>query len=124
MKEVCRKKAISPICTCFFGLRSDYASGNSLWIIQTKKVVDVRQEKKKKFYFRLQFKVMSSQELKKMDNNAYLYYLKQVMTLYQILGGFKFCLINDQIPVQSIQTISRYCRTEHILAGEEVYHYL
>ena len=50
-----------------------------MWVVQTQTVDKLKQDKKLKYYFRLQFKVLTGADLRKRDGKAYEYYLKQVL---------------------------------------------
>lgn len=71
VRYVCKELKICPKTSAFFGL-----SFENDWLIQTKKfdAISIKQ----KLVLMVQFKVFSSNELKKYDEEAYLYYVKQV----------------------------------------------
>ncbi|XP_057316891.1 uncharacterized protein LOC130657921 isoform X1 [Hydractinia symbiolongicarpus] len=77
VKEICRKMDIMPKSAAFFGIKCDNPNGSSMWIVQTRTMENLKVDKKQKCYFKLQFKVLPSFELRKRDLNAYYYYVKQ-----------------------------------------------
>ena len=78
MRDACRQLNIYPKTSTFFGL-----SNENNWLIQTKRIDSISLKHWNKLVLTLQFKVLSSNELRKFDETAYLYYVKQVRSFHR-----------------------------------------
>ena len=88
VRYVCKELGIYQKTSGFFGL----SCGND-WLIQTRKVETINLKQYSKLVLMLQFKVLSSNELKKFDSVAYLYYVKQVW-IYQLVLAVSIFLVS------------------------------
>ncbi|XP_066934693.1 uncharacterized protein [Clytia hemisphaerica] len=78
VRDACRQLNIYPKTSTFFGL-----SNENNWLIQTKRIDTINSKYWNKLVLTLQFKVLSSNELRKFDETAYLYYVKQCRYIFK-----------------------------------------